>query len=55
MGILDDVITANEAYAAAFGDRSNLAMPPAAGFAILTCMDARLHPSKYAAPLYPAG
>ena len=48
MGILDDVKTANEAYAAAFGDRSNLAMPPTAGFAILTCMDARLHPSKYA-------
>ncbi len=48
MGILDEVLAANESYAAGFGEKANLAMPPARGFAILTCMDARLHPSKYA-------
>jgi len=45
--ILQEVLTANQAYAAQF-DKGGLAMPPARGFAILTCMDARLHPSKYA-------
>jgi carbonic anhydrase len=29
-------------------DKADLAMPPARGFAILTCMDARLDPAKYA-------
>jgi carbonic anhydrase len=46
--ILDRVLTANEAYAASFGDKSGLPMPPGARFAILTCMDARLDPAKYA-------
>lgn len=45
--ILQEVLTANEAYAAAF-DQGDLALPPARGFAILTCMDARLDPAKYA-------
>jgi carbonic anhydrase len=45
--ILQEVLTANQNYAASF-DKGGLAMPPARGFAILTCMDARLHPSKYA-------
>lgn len=44
----DDVIAANAAYAAGFGDKGKLALPPARGFAILTCMDARLDPAKYA-------
>ena len=35
-------------YATTFGDKANLALPPARGFAILTCMDARLDPAKYA-------
>jgi carbonic anhydrase len=48
MSILDEVLSANEAYAATFGERSQLALPPARGFAILTCMDARLDPAKYA-------
>jgi carbonic anhydrase len=48
MGILQEVLKANEAYAASFGAKSQLALPPARRFAILTCMDARLHPSKYA-------
>ena len=33
---------------AGFGDKGKLAMPPARHFAILTCMDARLDPAKYA-------
>jgi len=46
--ILTDVLEANRDYAASFGERSKLALPPAKGFAILTCMDARLDPAKYA-------
>ncbi len=48
MSILDEVLSANEQYAAGFGDLGELALPPARGFAILTCMDARLDPAKYA-------
>jgi carbonic anhydrase len=48
MSILEEVLQANEAYAAGFGSKSELALPPARGFAILTCMDARLDPAKYA-------
>jgi len=46
--ILDEVLTANRAYAASFGDKAKLPMPPGRRFAILTCMDARLDPAKYA-------
>jgi carbonic anhydrase len=46
--ILKEVLNANDAYAAGFGDKKDLALPPARGFAILTCMDARLDPAKYA-------
>ena len=31
-----------------FGDKGSLALPPARRFAILTCMDARLDPAKFA-------
>jgi carbonic anhydrase len=48
MSVLDEVLSANEQYAAGFGTRSELALPPARRFAILTCMDARLDPAKYA-------
>src|SRR5438093_10067893 len=48
MSVLDDVLHANDEYAAGFGARSELALPPARGLAILTCMDARLDPAKYA-------
>jgi len=48
MSVLPEVLHANEAYAASFGAKSDLALPPARGFAILTCMDARLDPAKYA-------
>lgn len=46
--ILSEVLDANTKYAAAFGDKARLALPPARRFAILTCMDARLDPAKYA-------
>jgi carbonic anhydrase len=46
--VLDDVLSANEAYAATFGDKANLPMPPGRRFAVLTCMDARLDPAKFA-------
>ena len=46
--VLQEVLTANNAYAANFGDKAKLPMPPGRHFAILTCMDARLDPAKYA-------
>lgn len=48
MSVRDEVLSANEAYASQFGDKGSLALPPARRFAILTCMDARLDPAKYA-------
>ena len=46
--ILQEVLNANQQYSASFGAKGNLAMPPARHFAILTCMDARLDPAKFA-------
>src|ERR1700759_4793783 len=46
--VLQEVLAANQKYAADFGDKANLAVPPARHFAILTCMDARLDPAKFA-------
>jgi carbonic anhydrase len=46
--ILSEVLGANAKYVEGFGDKGQLALPPARGFAILTCMDARLDPAKYA-------
>jgi carbonic anhydrase len=46
--ILEEVLRANESYAATFGGKAELAMPPSRQFAILTCMDARLDPAKFA-------
>ena len=46
--VLNDVLVANAAYADSFGAKADLALPPARRFAILTCMDARLDPAKYA-------
>jgi carbonic anhydrase len=48
MSVLAEVLQANDEYAATFGSKGALALPPARGFAILTCMDARLDPAKYA-------
>ena len=44
----DAVLEANYQYARNFGEKGKLEMPPARHFAILTCMDARLDPAKYA-------
>ncbi|MDQ0472618.1 beta-class carbonic anhydrase [Labrys wisconsinensis] len=46
--IYDEVLSANAGYAGSFGDKGSLALPPARRFAILTCMDARLDPARYA-------
>jgi carbonic anhydrase len=46
--IVGEVIAANKAYVEAFGKKGELPLPPARRFAILTCMDARLDPAKYA-------
>lgn len=46
--IRDEVLRANESYAASFGEKGKLALPPARQFAILTCMDARIDPAKLA-------
>lgn len=46
--VFGEVVSANEQYAGDFGDKGKLALPPARRFAILTCMDARLDPAKYA-------
>ena len=48
MSVRPEVLAANDAYAASFGQKSALALPPTRHFAILTCMDARLDPARYA-------
>ena len=46
--VLNEVLGANSRYVSEFGDKGELPMPPARKFAILTCMDARLDPAKFA-------
>src|ERR1700716_3718955 len=46
--VLKEVLSANSTYASTFGPKADLALPPGRRFAILTCMDARLDPAKYA-------
>ncbi|OOG28092.1 carbonic anhydrase [Thioalkalivibrio denitrificans] len=46
--VVKEVLSANADYAANFGDKGKLPMPPGRRFAVLTCMDARLDPAKYA-------
>ena len=46
--IFSEVLDANAKYSSEFGEKGKLALPPARRFAILTCMDARLDPAKYA-------
>jgi carbonic anhydrase len=46
--ILNEVLAANRDYVSNFGDKGSLPLPPGRHFAILTCMDARLDPAKYA-------
>jgi carbonic anhydrase len=45
---LTEVLDANAKYSAGFANKGKLAMPPARRLAILTCMDARLDPAKFA-------
>lgn len=46
MSPLSEMLSANERYASTFS-KGALRMPPARRIAILTCMDARLHPEKF--------
>jgi carbonic anhydrase len=46
--VVNEVLTANSEYVNSFGEKANLPMPPGRKFSILTCMDARLDPAKYA-------
>ena len=46
--LVQEVLAANENYVENFGDKGSLPLPPGRHFAILTCMDARLDPAKYA-------
>ena len=53
--IVDQVIAANKKYSSDFGAKKDLALPPARGFAILTCMDARLEWILQSMPVLPKG
>ncbi len=46
--IVEEVTLANANYVASFADKGEIAMPPSRQFAVLTCMDARLDPAKFA-------
>jgi len=46
MPVLLELLAANERYAAGF-TKGDLSMPPGRKVAVLTCMDARLHPEKF--------
>lgn len=46
VAVFDELLAANEAFSASF-DRGDLEAPPAKRVAILTCMDARLHPEEF--------
>ena len=45
MSATDELLIANQEYARTF-DRGELPMPPARHLAIVTCMDARILPSR---------
>jgi carbonic anhydrase len=45
---LEEILDANRRYTEQFGDKGKLPMPPGRRIAILTCMDARLDPAKFA-------
>ena len=46
--VLQQVLEANKSYQSTFGSKRDLPMPPGRRFAVLTCMDARLDPAKFA-------
>ena len=48
MSELTAIIEANAIYGETFADKALLPLPPARKIAVLTCMDARLDPAKFA-------
>ena len=46
MSVTPELLNANQTFAENF-DKGDLPMPPARQVAVLTCMDARLHPEKF--------
>jgi carbonic anhydrase len=46
MAVTDDLLEANRSFASGF-DKGSLPMPPARAVAVVTCMDARLHPERF--------
>ena len=46
--MLNEALAANDGYAANFDGKGKLPMPPARRIAMLTGMDARLDPAKFA-------
>ncbi|MDQ2744109.1 MAG: carbonic anhydrase [Chloroflexota bacterium] len=46
MAVTEELVAANKQFAETF-DQGDLPMPPARQVAVLTCMDARLHPEKF--------
>ena len=46
MAVIDELLESNRRFAESF-DKGDLPMPPARALAVLTCMDARLHPAKF--------
>lgn len=46
--VLNEVLAANKVYANTFGEKKNLHWQPHRKFAILTCMDSRMDPAKFA-------
>ena len=46
MAVREEVLQANQSYSESF-DKGELPIPPGRGFAVVTCMDARLDPAKF--------
>lgn len=46
--VVNEIKSANAKYVESFGEKRLLPLPPGRQFAVLTCMDARLDPAKYA-------
>src|SRR5580658_3243507 len=46
--VLNEIMEANKRQSSKFGEKGKLALPPARRFAVLTCMDARMDPAKFA-------
>jgi carbonic anhydrase len=46
MSVVEEFRKANDAYASTF-NKGDLPMPPARKVAVVTCMDARLHPARF--------